>query len=236
MGSLSPCSLPHMVTHQVHVRGSGTSANSPLVPAWKGTRLKARPLRVQFAQEVVLHCFGPGWVVNRHLPFNLFSDACRILWHLHGQVVDAMEGLRILKAWEHCLPVWRQCGNGFSQGVSTVRACCVGRSGSDKEAWLANAFKDIPLAVPQDCLSLLATRQGAPSRQRFFIETWFLAPQRTHVCLRPRRFYLTHDSTPQDFAKMSLWLWQDLLISGQDVQFIVVHPKPETLLFLPLLK
>eukprot|EP00438_Fugacium_kawagutii_P022440 Skav232867 [mRNA] locus=scaffold2451:243489:249386:+ [translate_table: standard] len=146
---------------------------------------------------------------------------------MHGQVCSEKEVHRTIGQWNRAS--LHAHGAASSSPATDCQLCC-GRRQVSVETWLQGAFPRVQVHLTMDWLHLFEAIQAKAENGHCFIETWFLAPRRHHVCIRSRRLLVHTDVTQEDFERLCKWIWGNMLLPDQPITIVEVTPTPVTLI------
>ena len=170
--------------------------------------------RVSFCSTIELQLEFQGKLFKVVISEREASNVWRHLWHLHGQIADwhsfqmvfaRMANLNMVLSWSGDTamahneePPMPQHESGNQDGVS--------------DAWWYD--------FTQGCSEC--------DRRPEFIATWYLSPDRFHLCMRPRRIRFHRNMRLQDFESVCRDTWKELM-DGSQLNMYVVRGRPEGL-------
>ena len=191
---------------------SGRGVN--MGPSWlegnsHQSKVKKARKQISFSPSVDIHLFNG----DRRWDGSVCSDqvdVCfRSLWHLHGQIA----------AWDECVRVV-----SFYAGVNVALQ-------TESEGVFESASADEQLAeVSTSEMHLNRAIASLDTRRRthWFIDTWFLAFDRYHLCIRPRKVQIQQQMTYKEFLCACRKTWADL-DDGSGIEPIFTNGGPSSL-------
>eukprot|EP00435_Cladocopium_sp_Y103_P042136 s1102_g11.t1 len=194
------------------LRRSGGGGN--VDPSWLRSSSSRKTRNVSFAEKIDLHLFFE----EQHIEFSISrahgKNLCRHFWHLHGQITNWSEIVRIMYGQRRMMDgvnvqhheVTPQIKTGGCETLEHVRPLLR----PDTVAWWWND------------LCSLVQEEGRRAR---FVATWFVSPGRFPLCIQYKRVKIEDSDDFQSFKRRALFAWQALL-DDQSVEFHLVEGNP----------
>jgi ribonuclease HI len=160
--------------------------------------------RVLFCNEVEIRCFTEHAQVDVTIHHTLVSRSCRTLWHLHGQIAQFHDFVRVLGAAGNvCQPYCRQydiCEHEKGQASISEET----HHGNSENLGLSSE--------DAGCLTWPEGMAEETSRLPVFADTWFVSTHRFPLCVRPRKIKLRDDfrDDPHAMEQLCRQVWRDV--------------------------
>lgn len=193
----------------------------------KGSRHVSTQRVVTFRDCVQIACIGEPQVGQFWATLDDVHLACRTFWHMDGQVCEHDTIFQVMSRWFDSPFPFAVLG-GFPSALLLAQQCFWRAQPSESQ--FQKITQHICIKQHFEWGFIEEEVEKFPARARFFIETWFLSPNRVPLCLKSRRFILTRHSTQHDFQQRCLEVWADHLEPHGNVAIVQVSPKPESMM------
>ena len=200
--SNEPVASSELLHNPVTVLASDPFHCADLFSSSKGTTTKGK--HVSFCEEVKVILAAPDAACSFSMNAQDVHQWLRHFWHLDGQIATWKVMQCVLANWQFTRSIWdlRAEGVACSESISSQSAIAV-------------SVEYFPFCTQESNAlwwSDLQTTVAAESqRTPWFVDTWFLAVDRFHICIRPRRVRIESAMHFADFESSCRVRWQDLM-------------------------
>ena len=177
--------------------------------------------KVRFDECVSLVCFHDESTIFADIGMDEFHRCCRSLWHMHGQIADFGQFPKVLACHSGTSDVDEQ--GKKSELVHRLEGNSAESRSSETTAE-SSGWKEYN-DESQGCLTseTIISNDAWP----IFADTWFVAEERFHLCIQPRRLKLSDRfwQSAVELEQKCRELWQDR-DNGEALRFQVIDHVP----------